>query len=104
MAANIANVLWVIVWLNEYIGLSVIVMVILLLSLIQLILRLNLERWDAPLFTIAFVWWPICWYIGWIILATVADVSAYLTSAGWSGSPFTPEVRTIIMIVVATFI
>jgi hypothetical protein len=104
MLANIANGTWVIVWLNESIGLSVIIMLFLLLSLIMLVLRLNMERWDAPLFTIAFVWWPICWYIGWIILATVANISAYLTSIGWNGGPFSEEAWTIIMIIVATIV
>lgn len=104
MVANIANGLWVIAWLHEYIGLSVMIMLILLGALIQLVWRLNLERWDAPLLVIAFVWWPICWYIGWIILATVANIAAYLTGIGWDGSPFSEVTWTIIMIVAATII
>lgn len=104
MVANIANGLWVIAWLNEYIGLSVVIMLILLIALIRLVIRLNLERWDAPLLIIAFVWWPICWYIGWIILATVSNIAAYFTSIGWQGAPLSEPAWTIIMIIVATVI
>ncbi len=104
MLANIANASWVIAWMSEMTGLSVIIMLVLLFSLIQLVLRLNLERWDAPFFTIAFVWWPICWYIGWIILATVANISAYLTSISWNGAPFSEPTWAIIMIIAATII
>jgi hypothetical protein len=104
MIANLANALWVIAWLHEDIGLSVVIMLILLGSLVQLVLRLNLERWDAPLLVILFVWWPICWYIGWIILATVSNIAAYLTSIGWHGEPFPEATWTLIMIIIATFI
>ena len=104
MLANIANGAWVLVWLNEQIGFSVVIMLVLLLSLIMLVLRLNMERWDAPLFTIVFVWWPICWYIGWIILATVANISAYLTSTGWHGGPVSEQGWAIIMIIVAAIV
>ncbi|MBS3808454.1 MAG: hypothetical protein KGY60_13195, partial [Bacteroidales bacterium] len=44
---NIANGLWIVVWLNEYLALSVLLIFILLFSLIMLTLRLRLETWDA---------------------------------------------------------
>ena len=64
--ANLANACWVWVWLNEHTGLSVLCMIAVLVSLIMVILRLNMERWDAPIRIIAWVWWPICLYSGWI--------------------------------------
>ena len=101
---NIANGLWIVLWLNEYLALSVLLIFILLFSLIMLTLRLRLETWDAPLRTIAFVWWPICIYLGWIVVATVANVSVYLVSNGWQGGFLAPTSWTVVMIATATVI
>ncbi len=77
---NIFSGLWIWFWLNEYIGISVIFMFAMLISLIKIILSLNMERWDAPRSIIAFVWWPICFYSGWITIASVTNVAAWLIS------------------------
>lgn len=98
--ANIANAAWLWFWLHEQTGISVIIMLIILFSLIQIILRTNMERWDAPLKVIAFVWWPICIYSGWIAVATIANISAWLSSLNWS-PVFTELQWTVIMISVA---
>ena len=98
---NIANGLWIFAWLNEYLGISVLLIFMLLFSLIMLTLRLRLEIWDAPLRTIVFVWWPICIYLGWIVVASVANVAAYLVSLGWEGGFLSPPAWTVIMIAVA---
>ena len=101
---NIANGLWIVAWTNEYLGLSVLLIFILLFSLIMLTLSLRLEIWDAPVRTIAFVWWPICIYLGWIVVASVANVSVYLVSINWQGGFLSPLAWSVIMIGVATVI
>ena len=100
--ANLCNATWVYVWLNEYVALSVMVMFFLLLSLIQLTKNLLLEVWDAPVRIIAFVWWPIVIYLGWIMVASIANVSSFLVSIGWQGDPFFASTWTVLMIIVAT--
>ena len=99
---NIANGLWIVAWLNESMSISVLLIFILLFSLIMLTLRLRLEIWDAPLRTIIFVWWPICIYLGWIVVASVANVAAYLVSLGWEGGFLSPSTWTVVMIAIAT--
>lgn len=98
--ANVGNAVWLWFWMNEYIGLSVIIMLLILFSLIQIILRTNMERWDAPLKIIASLWWPICLYSGWIAVATIANISAWLTKINWSAL-FTEVDWTILMISIA---
>lgn len=102
--ANIANGAWVIAWVYELTGLSVLIMLVLLFSLVQLVIKLDLERWDAPLDVIAFIWWPLSIYLGWIILATVSNIAAFLASVGWDGSPLTPQAWTIWLIIVSTVV
>lgn len=94
---------WVWVWLSEYTGLSVLVMLLILISLIIIIGRLNMERWDAPLPIIFWVWWPVCLFSGWIAVATIANIAAWLAKTGWQG-PFSEITWTAIMIGVATLV
>lgn len=101
---NIANGLWIYAWLNSYLGVSIILMLILLISLIMLTFRLRLEIWDAPLRIITFIWWPICIYLGWITVATVANFSAFFVSIGWDGGFLSETTWTVVMIALATLI
>jgi len=102
--ANLANSLWVIVWLYEYTLISVILMFIILGSLLKIVLNTNMERWDAPLKIIAFAWWPICLYAGWIAVASIANVAAYLSKIGWDGWIFSESQWTVIMIGIAVIV
>ena len=99
--ANLLNCCWVFAFVYDYTGLSVLIMLGLLFSLIKIILNTNMERWDAPITTIAFVWWPICIYSGWIAVATIANISAYLSKLEWSGGPLSEVSWTVIMIFIA---
>lgn len=102
--ANFANAGWVVVWLYEHTGLSVIFMFIILFSLIMVIHKTRMEIWDASLKIIVFTWWPICLYAGWITIATIANIASYLAKIGWDGWLFTERQWTIIMILVAVLI
>ncbi|PKP27066.1 MAG: hypothetical protein CVU03_00535 [Bacteroidetes bacterium HGW-Bacteroidetes-2] len=97
----VANSLWVFAWLYEFIGVSVILILILLFSLLKIIVRTNMERWDAPLKTIAFLWWPFSIYSGWITVASIANIAAYLTKIGWDGFGLSEVFWTITMILIA---
>ena len=101
--ANLANAGWIWFWLTEQTGISVVMMLIILISLIILIIRLNMERWDAPLPILAWVWWPLCLYSGWIAVATIANVAAYLKKSGWEFL-FSDLTWAIIMVTVATLL
>lgn len=100
----IANCAWIFAWLYNYTGLSVIIMVILLFSLVMIILRTRMELDDLPIKQIAFVWWPFSLYAGWITVALVANISAWLTKINWDGFGISSTTWTIIMIIVAGII
>ena len=101
--ANLANGLWVYFWLMEKTGLSVLMMLIILVSLVIIILRLNMERWDAPLKIIFWVWWPLCLYSGWIAVATIANFAAWFVKIDFQPW-FSETAWTVIMILVATIL
>lgn len=101
-SANLLNCAWVIAFLYDYTALSVLIMLGILFSLLKIVINTNMERWDAPIEVIAFVWWPICLYSGWISVATIANISLYLTKIGWDGTFFSEQQWTILMIMAAT--
>ena len=100
----VANSAWVMLWIYGYTGLSCIAMFVILFSLIQIILRNKMEIWDAPAKIIAFLWWPFVIYLGWISVASIANVSTYLLEINWDGFGISPQNWTIIMILVAAFL
>jgi hypothetical protein len=99
---NLANGLWIVAWLNEQMGLSVLLILILLFSLILLAVRLKIGKQRASLQTIILVWAPVCIYLGWIVVASVANISVFLVSIGWQGGFLQEMGWAIIMILTAT--
>ncbi len=97
----IANSLWVVCWLNDFIGLSVLFMLILLTSLTKVILNNHIGISDATPRQKFFLWWPFSLYAGWISVATIANIAAFLTKTEWTGFGISETVWTIIMIAVA---
>ncbi len=81
--ANLLNGIWIWFWLNESFLLSVIVMLGILLTLTTAAIKLDLEKYDAPLMELFFLFWPLTIYLAWISVATIANISAYLTAISW---------------------
>lgn len=100
--SNLANGFWIIAWTNGSVGLSLGLILILLVSLLVLMVQLRLEIWDAPVRIIAFVWWPVCIYLGWIIVATLANLSALSVSINPAGAFALQPLWVVIMISLAT--
>lgn len=99
--SNIANTLWCYCWVNEWLGLCVLLILLQLISLLVLVVKLRLELDDEPVRIIFFIWWPVCFYTGWMITATVACIASWLVDIGWNGFNISPATWTIIMITVA---
>ena len=102
--ANVLNAAWVIAFTYDYIGLSVLIMLGILVSLLKIVWKTNMQRWDSPIGVIAFVWWPICIYSGWIAVASIANVAAFFASIEFTGSELTQVIWTMVMITIAVLI
>ncbi|GAK98970.1 hypothetical conserved protein [Nonlabens ulvanivorans] len=98
--ANIFCSAWVAFWLDEMVGVSVICMLGILVSLLICVKKLDMEIWNAPFPIIAFVWWPLCLYVGWISVATIANIAAWL-NGNFDFAITTQVYATMVMIFVA---
>ena len=102
--SNICNGAWIYCWTNEMMTSSVVVILALLSCLIILTMRLRLELDDVPVRVIFFVWWPIVFYLGWIMVATIACIAAWLTFLQSFNYGFSESAWTISLILIASIL
>ncbi|MFX1601337.1 MAG: hypothetical protein ACFFB6_12130 [Promethearchaeota archaeon] len=102
--SNIANTIWILFWHYGLIYLSIIAMIVILLSLIWIYLRLEIGKAQVSTKEKWFVHIPFSIYLGWITVATIANVTAVLVSAGVASYGLLAEILTILVISVAVLI
>lgn len=84
LVANIGNALWVWFWLHEMTLLSVVAMLVILYALLNLVVRLGIGKETTSKAIQRWTWAPIALYAGWISVATIANISAYLAKIEWA--------------------
>lgn len=96
------NVSWLFAWHWGYVGLSVFIMLLLLLTLVALNERTgngrdkvnNYEKWLTHT--------AFGLYQGWITVALIANITAWLKASGWEGFGISQPVWAVLMIVAGT--
>ncbi len=102
--SSVANSAWIFLWHYEYVGLSLLMMIVLLVSLLLMYQRLNIGRSMVPMKEKLFVHVPMSVYLGWITVATIANVTAFLVSVNWDGFGIEPLLWTVLIIAVGTLL
>jgi hypothetical protein len=85
-------------WHYEVFLYTPIAMLILLLSLIAIYLRLDVGRVQVSIAEKWSVQIPFSIYLGWISVATIANITQWLYYLGWNGWGIPPEVWAVIML------
>ncbi len=104
IVGSIANIVWIFLWHYDRLALTVPVMLILLASLIVVYLRLGIqktpvsrgERWAVHV--------PFSIYLGWITVATIANITNLLWSADWNGFGLSAQTWFLVMLAAAIII
>ena len=102
--SGVFNAAWLFCWHYNLFGLSVLVMLALLGTLIASYLKLDVgraavssaEKWAVDV--------PFSVYLGWISVATVANITSWLYSINWNGFGISPQVWAVIMLFVASLV
>jgi benzodiazapine receptor len=102
--SSVFNVVWIFLWQYEYITLSVLPMFALLATLIATYLRLNIGKSTVSLREKLTVHLPFSVYLGWITVATIADIAAALVSINWDGLGLSDVTWAVLVIVIALII
>lgn len=79
----LANMGWIFAWHYQNIPLSLVLMLVLLGSLLAIYLRLDIGRSQASKGVKYLVHLPFSVYLGWITVATIANVAALLVAVDW---------------------
>lgn len=103
--SGLANVAWLFLWHYNLFGWTLAAMLLLLASLLATYLRLGIgrtpssgpaERWCVQV--------PVSVYLGWITVATLADVTDVLSLTSWDGWGVAPEMWAVILLILATLL
>lgn len=103
LVSVLLNAAWIWTVQLGLLGLSVVVIVLLLASLCRILMLLESARahsWGERILLDGVQGL----HLGWVSIATVANVAAWLASTGWTGDPFQPTTWAKIMIVVAVLV
>ena len=101
VVGSLANIAWLFFWHYGVFVLTVVAMLILLASLIMVYLRLGVNQVEVSKGERWLVHMPFSIYLGWISVATIANITDLLWYLGWNGFGLAPEIWAVIMLAVA---
>jgi len=96
--SSILNGAWIYFWHFGFYGITVIVMLALLVTLLLAYQKAHREKNPVPRSIRWLVCLPLSIYLGWISVATIANVTAYLAYLGWTGWGITPQGWTLLLL------
>lgn len=102
--SSLLNIAWLFLWQFEYLSLSVVLMFLLLATLIAIYLRLNIGKSIVSLREKLAVHVPFSVYLGWIIIASIANVATTLVSLNWDGFGISQETWALLIVIIALLI
>ncbi|MEI7942406.1 MAG: tryptophan-rich sensory protein [Candidatus Riflemargulisbacteria bacterium] len=100
IVSNLLNGYWILAWHYKFVFLSLIIMLALLATLIQIFLVVKSIKVKTTSLAVKFISSATSLYLGWISVATVANFSAFLVHVGWNRFGFSEVSWTIAIIVV----
>ncbi len=100
----IANMAWLYLWHFEYFIFTLVAMLALLATLIVMYERLEIGQISVSRKEFWLVNLPFSIYLGWITVATIANVTSVLDYLNWNGWGISPEIWTAIMLAVGVIL
>ncbi len=102
--SSLLNIVWLFLWQFEYLSLSVVLMFLLLTTLVAIYMRLNIGKSAVSLREKLAVHLPFSVYLGWITIASIANVAVTLVSVNWDGFGVSQEKWAALIIIIALLI
>ncbi len=104
VVGSFANSAWIFLWHYEQFPLTLGAMLLLLISLIQVYRKLEFNRRTVSRAESLFVQLPFRIYLGWITVATIANITALLDYLRWDGFGIAPQIWMILVLVAVVVI
>lgn len=102
LISSVANACWLFSWHYRLIPVSVVIILMLFISLLIIHLNFGIGTTPASRQEKIFIHFPFSLYLGWIAIATIANITTLLVYAGWEGTMHRQIIWTIVMIGIGT--
>ena len=99
---SLANISWIFSWHYGIVWLSVLMMIVLLVTLIKIADIVNDQYLTGK--DNLFIRLPFSVYFGWITVATIANITAFLVSIKWNGFGMSEAAWTCLILVIGLVI
>ena len=96
----IANIAWIFAWHYEIVPLSMVIMLLLLGLLLAIYMRLGVGKKGPAKKEQYLVHLPFSVYLGWITIATIANVTALLVDVNWNRFGLSEQFWAVAVIIV----
>jgi len=101
---SLANIVWLFLWHYNIFSLTLVAMLTLLASLLLIYVQISKESANLDRNQKWLVKLPFSIYLGWISVATIANVTQVLFFFNWGGWGISPAVWAVIMLSIAAFL
>jgi hypothetical protein len=98
--SSLFNIGWILFWHYGFVGISLLLMAALFLTLLSIYLRLGIGRSQARAAEKGMVHIAFSVYLGWITIATIANVTAFLVDIGWDRFGLSQQFWAVLVIAV----
>jgi len=102
--SNLINIIWLFLWQYEQLILSVPLMFMLLATLIMIYQRLDIGKSKPELKEKIAIQLPFSTYLGWITIASIANVATTLVSIEWDSFGISTEIWALTIIIIALLV
>lgn len=98
------NIGWIFFWHYGFVWVSLVMMVALFITLLSIYLKLGIGKSQARSAEKGMVHIAFSVYLGWITIATIANVTALLVDLGWNGFGLSEQFWAVLVIAVGIVI
>lgn len=104
LISSLANATWIFLWHYEFFPATLLAMITLLITLIVIYQRLGVgrEQVNAPETWLVRI--PFQIYLGWVSVATIANVTSVLDYLNWGGWGLSEQIWAVIMLAVSVLL
>ncbi|MFD1030248.1 tryptophan-rich sensory protein [Metaplanococcus flavidus] len=98
IASSVFNMAWIVTFSYEWMGISTLLILAMLVSLLIIVERIYKNRFDFPS-TLAGLSFTL--YGSWVFIATIVNISVFLVQLEWDGFGLSDSIWTIIVLGIA---
>ena len=97
----LANISWIFAWHYDFMILSLLIMLVILMTLVMIYTHLDIANGPASFAEHLFLYLPFSLYLGWICVATLANLSVVQVAMGWENSGLPELGWTLVKLAIA---